>query len=132
VAEPLHVELVAADHTVWSGEASIVIARTTEGELGVLPGHEPTLGLLDAGTVTIRTPEGEHLVAAVDAGFFSVADDRVSILSDHAEMSDQIDVERARADLERAESGGGDEDEEDRARAARAAQARLAAAEKAS
>jgi F-type H+-transporting ATPase subunit epsilon len=132
VAEPLHVELVAADHAVWSGEARIVIARTADGELGVLPGHEPTLGLLDAGTVTIRTPEGEHLVAAVDGGFFSVAGDRVSILSDHAEMSDQIDVERARADLERAESGGGDDDEEDRVRAARAAQARLAAVEKAS
>ncbi len=55
----LRVELVAADRLVWSGEATMVIARTTEGDIGVLPGHAPNLSLLVDGVVDIRTTEGE-------------------------------------------------------------------------
>ena len=61
----LQVELVAADRLVWSGQATMVIARTTEGELGVLPGHAPLLGqLAPGGVVTIRTESGEDLTVA--------------------------------------------------------------------
>jgi len=126
----LQVELVAADRLVWSGEAKMVIARTTEGDIGVLPNHAPLLSLLVDGVVDVQTAEGERWVAAVDAGFLSVADNRVSILSEHAEMSHEIDIEKARADLERAQSAGENDVEADEA--VRRAEARIRAAERAS
>jgi F-type H+-transporting ATPase subunit epsilon len=109
--DTLHVELVAADRLVWSGEAKMVIARTTEGDLGVLPNHAPALSLLVDGVVDVQTTEGETWVAAVDAGFLSVANNRVSVLSEHAEMSHEIDLEKARHDLERAKESGENDDE---------------------
>ncbi|MGY1739940.1 MULTISPECIES: F0F1 ATP synthase subunit epsilon [unclassified Blastococcus] len=122
----LQVELVAVERTIWSGEASMVIARTTEGELGVLPGHAPLLGqLADGGVVTIRTTEGEDLVVAAHGGFLSVTAQGVSILAETAEISGEIDVERARDALRRAESEG---DDPDALAAARRAQSRLRAA----
>ncbi|MPZ62253.1 MAG: F0F1 ATP synthase subunit epsilon [Propionibacteriales bacterium] len=131
MAERLHVELVAADRTVWSGEATIVIARTTEGEIGILPGHMPVMSLLVDGIVEIRTPEGEYCVAAADSGFLSVAHDRVSILAEHAEMSSEIDIAQAKRDLERAHEAGEGDDPEQRA-AIRRAEARIRAFERAS
>ncbi len=74
----LEVALVAAERTVWQGQAKIVIARTTDGEVGILPGHAPLLGLLQAGTVQVRTVDDEYFVAAAPDGFISVANDRVS------------------------------------------------------
>ncbi|HEX2176044.1 MAG TPA: F0F1 ATP synthase subunit epsilon [Nocardioidaceae bacterium] len=129
MADPLHVELVAADRTVWSGEANMVIARTTEGDLGVLPNHAPSLALMVDGVVEVTTDTNEVWVAAVDAGFLSVADNRVSILSEHAEMSHEIDLERARHDLERAQQAG--EHDEEAQEAVRRAQARIRAVERA-
>ncbi|SFO89711.1 ATP synthase F1 subcomplex epsilon subunit [Geodermatophilus dictyosporus] len=122
----LQVELVAVERTIWSGEASMVIARTTEGDLGVLPGHTPLLGeLAPGGVVTIRTVEGEDLVVAAHGGFLSVTPDKVSILAETAEISSEIDVERAREALRRAEEGG---DDPEALAAARRAQSRLQAA----
>lgn len=126
----LQVELVAADRLVWSGEATMVIARTTEGDVGVLPNHAPMLSLLVDGVVDIQTTEGETWVAAVDAGFLSVADNRVSILSEHAEMAHDIDLEKARHDLERARAAG--EDSDGANEAVRRAEARIRAVERAS
>jgi F-type H+-transporting ATPase subunit epsilon len=100
VAKELKVELVAADHQVWSGQARLVVAKTTEGEIGLMPGHEPVLAVLVPGPVTIRPTEGEAVVAAVHSGFLSVADDTVSVLAEVAEIADEIDVERARASME--------------------------------
>ncbi len=102
----MQVELVAADRLVWSGEASMVIARTTEGDVGILPNHAPMLSTMVDGIVDVTTAEGETWIAAVDAGFLSVANNRISILSEHAEMSHDIDLERARADLDRAKTAG--------------------------
>ena len=102
----LQVELVAADRLVWSGQATMVIARTTEGDVGVLPGHAPLLSAIVEGVVDVATVDGETWIAAVDAGFLSVADNRVSILSERAEMSHEIDLEKARADLDRAKKAG--------------------------
>ncbi|MFJ9416259.1 MULTISPECIES: F0F1 ATP synthase subunit epsilon [unclassified Streptomyces] len=103
----LHVELVAADRQVWSGEASLVVARTSSGDIGVMPGHQPLLGVLQSGPVTIRTT-GESgdgtVVAAVHGGFISFADNKLSLLAEIAELSDEIDVERAERALERAKS----------------------------
>lgn len=102
----LHVELVAADRTVWSGDATMVVARTTEGDIGILPNHAPVLSLMVDGVVELTTDNNETWLAAVDAGFLSVADNRVSILSEHAEMSHEIDLEKAKVQLERAHQAG--------------------------
>ncbi len=130
MAGSLHVELVAAERLVWSGEATMVIARTTEGDIGVLPGHTPLLSLLVDGVVDITTTDGETWVAAVDAGFISVADNRISILSERAEMSHEIDLEKARHDLERARAAG--EENDDALEAVRQLEARVRAAERVS
>jgi F-type H+-transporting ATPase subunit epsilon len=122
----LHVELVAVERTIWSGEARMVIARTTEGELGVLPGHAPLLGqLAEGGVVTIRVDDGEDLVVAAHGGFLSVTEQGVSILAETAEISSEIDVERAREALRRAQGEG---DDPEALAAARRAQGRLRAA----
>ncbi len=99
----LHVELVAVERLLWSGEATMVVARTTEGELGILPRHAPLLGqLAEGGVVRIKREEAEQLVVAVHGGFLSVTEDGVSILAELAEFSDEIDVPRAQAALDRA------------------------------
>lgn len=118
----LHVEVVAVDREIWSGDADSVIARTTEGEIGILPGHAPLLGEIAAGsTVRVKETGGGEVVAAVHGGFLSVTDQGVTILAEVAELADDIDTGRARAALDRAR-GDGDE------AAARRAEARLAAA----
>ena len=107
MADALHVELVAADRTVWSGDAEMVIARTVEGDLGVLRGHAPVLSLLSEAVVEVRVADTDDVVvAAVDGGFISVALDRVSILSEHIELGEEIDVDKAQAELEEARGAG--------------------------
>ena len=128
----MQVELVAADRLVWSGEAVRVIARTSEGDIGILPNHAPVLSVLVDGIVDVTTVENETWIAAVNSGFLSVANNRISILSENAVMSHDIDLEKARADLDRAKVAGELPDEpEDRADAAWA-EARIRAAERAS
>ena len=117
----LHVELVAADRSVWSGEATLVVARTESGDIGVMPGHQPLLGVLQTGPVTIRTSAGGTVVAAVHGGFISFADDKLSVLAEVAELADEIDVARAERGLERARA-------EADAAAERRAEVRLVAA----
>jgi F-type H+-transporting ATPase subunit epsilon len=108
----VHVELVSVERMIWSGEATIVIARTTEGELGVLPGHAPLLGqLADGGVVTIRREDGDDMVVAAHGGFISVTEDGVSILAELAEVSNEIDADRARQALERARDAGADDED---------------------
>lgn len=84
---PLHVELVSADHLVWSGDASMVVARTTEGEIGVMTGHSPVLGVLVGGQVRITPLEGQQITAEVDGGFFSVEHDRVTVVAEAASLA---------------------------------------------
>ena len=92
----LQVELVSPERILYSGEADTVIARTIGGgELAFLTGHAPFVGALDIATVTIRSAQGDEVVA-VHGGFVEVSNDVVTILSDVAELASQIDVERAR------------------------------------
>jgi F-type H+-transporting ATPase subunit epsilon len=122
----VHVELVSVERLLWSGDATRVIARTTEGELGVLPGHAPLLGeLAPGGIVRIQQEGGEELVFAVHGGFLSVTEDGVSVLAEIAERSDEIDVARAQQALERARAAG---DDDEAAAAAGRAVSRLRAA----
>ncbi|MGI8612445.1 MAG: F0F1 ATP synthase subunit epsilon [Nocardioidaceae bacterium] len=127
MSDLLHVELVAAERVVWSGEATAVVARTTEGDLGILLNHAPVLSLLVEGVVEIRGEGGDNVVAAVDSGFLSVSDNRVSILSENIDLAAEIDVSAARQELERATAAG--PDDEEALATARRAQARIRAAE---
>jgi F-type H+-transporting ATPase subunit epsilon len=82
----LQVNLVAADREVWSGEARMVRARSVDGELGIMPGHTPLLGVLVAGDIVIHG-EGGDQTATIDSGFISVEHDRVTIVADAVETS---------------------------------------------
>lgn len=117
----MNVELVAPDRIVWSGAAEMVLARTTEGDIGILPKHEPMLGVLVESPVRIKREGESELVVAVLGGFLSVTRDTVSILAESVELADEIDVAAARQELE---SARGSEDPEAKA-AARRASARL-------
>jgi F-type H+-transporting ATPase subunit epsilon len=86
---------------LWSGQASFVFARTTEGEIGILPRHIPLLAELAPGEpVRIDTTEEGQLWVAVDGGFLSVTEKGVTILAEAAEMSGEIDVAQARTDAD--------------------------------
>ena len=100
---PMQVELVSPERVLFTGEANMVIARTTDGEIGFLPGHAPFIAALAPGRVKIVLADGGEELAAVHSGFVEVRDNRVIILSDVAELASQVDVERARRAKERAE-----------------------------
>jgi F-type H+-transporting ATPase subunit epsilon len=85
-AKTLRVELVAADAAVWSGDAKMVVAKTVEGEIGLLPGHEPVLAILGDGEVRITLPEGEVIKANAADGFLSVEHDVVTVVARHATL----------------------------------------------
>jgi F-type H+-transporting ATPase subunit epsilon len=82
----LQVSVVAADHEVWSGAARQIVARTTEGEIGILAGHEPILAILAAGEVRVTTTSGEVVTAQAEDGFLSVENDSVTIVAGQAEL----------------------------------------------
>jgi F-type H+-transporting ATPase subunit epsilon len=96
------VELVAVERRIWSGTAGFVLARTTMGEIGVMPGHEPTLAQLeDAGIIRVDGTDGVSTTLAVHGGFLSITPDNVTVLAEYAELADEIDVSRARSARER-------------------------------
>jgi F-type H+-transporting ATPase subunit epsilon len=124
----MQVELVSAERRLWSGEAEMVVARTTEGEIGILPGHAPMLGELGSGVLRIIQGPDDEVTAAIHGGFLSVAATGVSILADIAELAPDIDLHRAQAAYDRAVASiSGDDDGPAREAVARAA-ARLRAA----
>ena len=101
----LSVSLVDAERKLWGGTAVSVIARTVEGEIGILKGHEPVLSILaDGGVVRIESEGEGTITAAVHGGFLSVDQDEVILLAEVAELSTEIDAARAQAALERARS----------------------------
>jgi F-type H+-transporting ATPase subunit epsilon len=92
----LNVSLVAADRKVWTGTAAMVVARTTEGDVGVLPGHQPILSILLPSVVVIRGAEGGDIEAVVSGGFLSVAGREVAVLAESVLLPAEIDAEAAR------------------------------------
>jgi F-type H+-transporting ATPase subunit epsilon len=124
----LHVELVAADRVVWSGEATTVVARTTEGDVGILANHAPLMSLLVPGLVEVRSAGGDTLRAVVDSGFLSVAGNRVSILAEQAALADDVDLAAAQSALEEARAG--DLEDENAVAELRRAEAWVRAAER--
>ncbi len=118
----IQVNLVAVERELWSGNAQMVVARTVDGDIGVMAGHSPLLAQLREGfAARIIEPNGNVLGVAVHGGFLSVTKDGVSILAEDAQLSDEIDVTRARAAYEAAKAVGGDSAEaENELRRARA------------
>ncbi|MGH9165670.1 MAG: ATP synthase F1 subunit epsilon, partial [Acidimicrobiales bacterium] len=99
----LQVELVSPERILYSGEAEMVVCRTAGGEIAFLTGHAPFLGALGIGVVRIHQVGGQTVRAAVHEGFVQVKADKVIILSDVAELPEQVDADRARRSAEEAE-----------------------------
>lgn len=122
----IRVALVAPEGEIWSGTARMVIAKTRDGDVGILTGHPPVLGLLaDASLVRILDIEdgegsGSSMVAAVSTGFLAVADDRVSVLAREAQLGPRIDTAAAQAALSDAEPPAAGEPESIEVRYSRA------------
>jgi F-type H+-transporting ATPase subunit epsilon len=81
VARELNVDLVAADRKIWSGSATMVVAKTSEGEIGLLAGHEPMLAIMSAGQIRITLAEGKSVIAeTTQGGFLSIESDTVTLV----------------------------------------------------
>jgi F-type H+-transporting ATPase subunit epsilon len=106
--------VVTPERMVWSGRATLVVARGTEGEVGVMNGHVPMLLQLAVSPLFIDTEEGERIAAAVDGGFLHVitrdGETRVDVLAESAELRDEIDVDRERRRKDEAERRAADQD----------------------
>ena len=129
----MHVALVSPERILWEGEASMVILRTAAGDIAFLNDHAPLVGALQIGRVRITPAEGSgsgEIVAAVHGGFVEVKNNRVTILSDVAELAEDIDVARAREALTRvgSSSTASSDDSPEVADARRRAEVRLEAA----
>lgn len=86
MASPLNVSVVSADQEVWSGEATMVIAKTVEGEIGILAGHEPLLAILAEGEVRVTQASGARITAQADDGFLSVENNTITIVARNAAL----------------------------------------------
>ena len=127
---PLQVELVSPERILYSGEADMVVCRTIDGgEVAFLAGHAPFLAALAISSVRIKTSDGDYKFAAVHGGFVHTKDDKVIVLSDVAELADEIDVDRARKAREAAEQRDRHEEDVDAEAALRRASVRLDVAE---
>lgn len=108
MARGFEVFLVTPEREAWSGEATLVVARGTEGEIGIMAGHAPTLIQLGIGPLFVQPVEGGRIAAAIDGGFLHVTSSgdytRVDVLAERADLGTEIDVERARRELADAEA----------------------------
>lgn len=95
MAGVLDVTVVAVERSVWSGQATSIIARTVEGDIGILPGHEPVLSLLRDGVVRIQAADGGTILVAVTGGFFAVDSNHVSVLAERAVVASESDIDTA-------------------------------------
>ena len=99
---PMMLEIITAERQVYSDEVDMVIAPGVDGQLGILPKHAPLMTILKPGELTIRK-DGEDTYVAVSGGFMEVLGNRVSVLADASERSDEIDEERAQQAMQRAQ-----------------------------
>ncbi len=99
MAEPFWVEIVSADRLVWEGEATQLIATTTEGQIGILAHHIPLIATLAPGTAEVTGADGNRHLVAVDGGFVSVTLTRTAIISPYAQLAGEIDIDQARREL---------------------------------
>ncbi len=99
---PFAVQLVSPERVLYEGDAEMVVCRTTDGEIAFLPGHVPFVGALGVAKVRVILPEKGEIAVAVHGGFVEVSGDHVTILSDVAELPEQVDVVRAQTAKENA------------------------------
>ena len=105
MAKAFHVDLVSVEAKVWSGEAEMLIARTTEGELAVLAGHAPLLGQLkEPSRVRINRADGEKVAYDIAGGFLSVSDSGVTVLAESATPAEGPDPAAVAAGLASADT----------------------------
>ncbi|MFX4273039.1 F0F1 ATP synthase subunit epsilon [Propionibacteriaceae bacterium Y1685] len=118
MADSLKVKVVSADRIIWEGEATNVVARTTEGDVGILPGHSPMLSVLAPSACEVVSVDGTREVFAVDGGFVSVAAGEVSVLSEFATLGRELSVSDAEKLLAEAEAmlNDADPDNDEQAR----------------
>ena len=100
----LEIAIVTVEREFWSGKAEMIVAKTTEGEIGIQPGHEPLLGQLDSGGTVSVYIDGSKRVASVRGGFISVTASKVQILGEGADWAEDIDKSAAEAELKEAGS----------------------------
>jgi F-type H+-transporting ATPase subunit epsilon len=130
----MRVTLVVPEGEVWAGNADRVVAKTLDGDIGVLTGHTPVLGILAPGSLVRILPQGASgqdgwVQAAVGGGFLSVADDRIAILAREAALGADVDKSAVRSELDSAGAPGGDQDEDAKRVAYLTAQLRAAGEE---
>lgn len=106
----LEVAVVSAERLLWKGQAKSITAKTPEGEIGILPGHEPLLALLVESPLRVEQTDGSKMLVAVHGGFFSVDSNNVNVIAEVAELAEDIDLERAKAALARAQGAPESED----------------------
>ena len=99
---PMHLEIITAERQVYSDEVDMVIAPGFDGQLGILPMHAPLMTMLKPGELTVRK-DGENMYVAVSGGFMEVLGNKVSVLADACERSDEIDEQRAEQAVQRAQ-----------------------------
>ena len=120
----LNVAVVSAERALWAGQAKSLVAKTPEGDIGILPNHEPVLALLvESSALRVEELDGSKLVVAIHGGFFSVAGNDVNVIAEVAELAEDIDLERAQAALARIQADG--EVSEDEGAALRRAETRI-------
>ena len=100
---PMMLEIITAERQVFSDEVDMVVAPGIDGQLGILPRHAPLMTMLKPGELTVRKAGEEDMYVAVSGGFMEVLGNRVSILADACERSDEIDEERAQQAVQRAQ-----------------------------
>jgi F-type H+-transporting ATPase subunit epsilon len=98
----IKVNIVTPDGPVYDSEVNMIIANTATGEIGVLPGHIPMVAPLQVGAIRLKK-DGQTDIVAVSGGFLEIRPDQVSILAQAAEVSKNIDVDRAKEAVKRAE-----------------------------
>lgn len=118
----LGLRILTPEGTAFDGVASIVVAQSVEGEVGILPRHAPLIAFLKVGETRIKDLEDEETIFATSEGYLSVEEDQVLILVEQAERADEIDVAKVQAELEAAQrqlaEAGDDESLRDVAQAA--------------
>ncbi len=103
MANKLSLKIITPSRNMFEGEVDMVIMRSLSGDVGILYGHQPMVTVLDYGVLTIKN-NGEEKRAAVLGGFAEINSEGMSVLTDAAEWSDEIDILRARKAKERAEA----------------------------
>ena len=100
---PMNLEIITAERSVYEGEVDMVIAPGLDGQLGILPRHAPLMTILKPGELTVKKSGEEDIYVAVSGGFMEVIGNRVSVLADACERSDEIDEQRAEEAMRRAQ-----------------------------